>query len=168
MARTFDTVALRRPFTTGEVRQYRRQVVDSEDANPGRQIPTGRVLAWFAALVCVPFLVGQVAAVGFGASFEGAVAVGVLIFVLGLASGFVLLREPGTTGLEPWREQLRCLEFAAANQLEYAPRTDAPNYPGIIFRTGFNQQTLQRVWSASGAFLDCGIQRFLAGPAHDE
>lgn len=168
MARTFDTLALRRPFVPSEVRRYRRQVVDAEGPSRSRRVPAGRVIAWVMALVWVPYLAGQVAASGFGASFEGAVAIGVLLFVAGLAAGFVVLRAPGPEAMGPWLEQLRCLRFAAANQLEYARRTDPANYPGIIFQIGFNQQIEQRVWSASGSFFDCGIQQVLAGPDHRE
>lgn len=171
MPRTFDTAALRRPVAASEVRLHRQQVLRAEHATRGREIPRGLIGGWAVATVSAPLLVGNVAAVAFDVPVEGAVAVGGLIFVVGLAVGiFGLLRDSGRIGvdldLEPWRRQLRCLEFATANELEYAPWTAVADYPGIVFRAGQGRQTVQRIWSRSGSFFDVGIQRYASG--HDE
>lgn len=166
MPRTFDTTALWRPVDASEVRLYRRQVSGSGGSTWGSGVPLGRVFAWFAAVFCVPMVGGQVAVVSYGAPFEWAAMVSALVFLLGLASGLVLFRSTGTIALEPWREQLRCLEFAAANQLEYAPCTGIADYPGIIFRVGIARQTGQRIRSTSGPYFDLGTHRYQSG--HDE
>ncbi|GAB3754560.1 hypothetical protein [Microlunatus parietis] len=166
MPRTFDTTALRRPVGDPEVRAYRRQLAGRGTATWGSPVPTRRILAWVAVVVGLPVAGGQVAVNRFGAPFEGAAAVSVLIFLVGLVGGLVVLHASGTVGLEPWREQLRCREFAAANELECAARTDAANYPGIVFKAGYRRLTEQRIWSTSGPYFEVGLHRYESG--HDQ
>ncbi|MFC7622704.1 hypothetical protein [Microlunatus sp. GCM10028923] len=168
MARTFDTGPLREPVGAVEVRRFRHQLAESGALGEADRVPVRRFVTWFGAAVLLPILAGQVATAGFGAPLGVAVAVGGAALLLVVAVGIVLLRDGGAIGLAPWRELLRCERFAAANQLEYAPRSQPADFPGIIFKAGLGRDTTHRIASPSGLYFDCGTHSYLTGAGEDQ
>ncbi len=114
---------LRTPVSTAEVRLFRSQLLTSKEPGWGPQPPQRQIYLWFAAAIGLPLAGGWVMIRAFQAAEHWGLLVGFVIFLVVLADGLYLRHQPGS---RRWREPRR-------RQPAPAPRTDPPNYPGLIF-----------------------------------
>ena len=66
-------------------------------------------------------------------------------------------------GGKQWETMLRLSRFAAANGLDYTPRSGDPHYPGSIFGKGESRETLNRLRATSGRALEIANYQYLTG-----
>lgn len=163
LRRTLETGPLRGPVDESEVRLFRRQVRRTGEPTSAYEVSTPVAVAWLAAGLGLPLFGAALLATAFQVPTGWSLLVGALVFLGVLALGFLRLRAVGAIGLDPWRDRLRCVLFAASNQLVYEDRAEALDYPGVIFTAGWDKETVRRIRSESGPYLDCGTHRYVVG-----
>ncbi|WP_152365767.1 hypothetical protein [Microlunatus speluncae] len=157
----FDTSALREPVDEAEVRAFRKETLATGDPDWSPQVPLRSVLGWLASLVILPVVGASILInIAHAPSSWHPFIWGIFILIV-IADGVYLFRRD--FGRSRWRDHLRCVRFAAANELSYAPRTVVATHPGFIFRAGSEQETVLRMWSETGPITDCGVHRYVTG-----
>lgn len=155
---------LTEPLTPAQVRAWR-------DAHRGVRFgsamtPLTVILAIPIVLGVVVLMVGQTVSIvatsdrGFAPVAFGALVV--LLLAVATAVGFgvrAMLAGSRASG----ERLMRLVRFAEANGFSYAPRSDAPSYPGMIFGIGRERMALDHIMRSTPRFLDIGNFRYSSG-----
>jgi len=95
---------------------------------------------------------------------------GLVLGLLGAAIPFlaIALVVRSLLGGKSWERWLRLTRFASANSLEFTPQFGNPALPGAIFSQGHGRQSINRLTSTAGRYLEIGNYRYKTGNGKEE
>jgi hypothetical protein len=165
MARRIVYDALVFPVTREQVREFKRTTTATNNDFAAR---SGRVVAVIAVVfvaVVILFVATPFITFGFRAFSENPnpvsgffallplLALGIIAFM-----GVQLYRNQG--GWEKW---MRLSNFATANGFNYSRTTSNPQFPGSIFALGSDRESLDRIYTSEGRYLEISNYRYVTG-----
>lgn len=160
MERTVDYAAFDETADKAAVRAFRRA------QGGGIELPAVVGIVLLVAVIAFITVVGAVV-IGANAALGGVRPLGglglALPFALVLILAVVAVVRRGAAGGTGWADRYRLDRFARANGFVYAHRSPAPQYPGMIFQTGRQRQSVDHLRSADGRFVDFGNYRYTTG-----
>ena len=92
---------------------------------------------------------------------------GILVFAAVFVFGMVVAVRASFGGAK-WKRWYRLSKFGQANGMEFAPRSNAPRYSGMIFQAGHSRLTYDHLRQISGRYLDVGNFQYTTGSGKNQ
>jgi hypothetical protein len=161
----FDT-----PVPAAEVSAFRAAAEQAHKANFGREgLRTGNRRSFVVALLLAFGLIFSLTTWQLVSAYLSRSHISVAMIVIPILFAFLTVGSMVQVTQEfadrHWDEWARLPRFARANGLQYRYLSNAPSYPGVIFRQGDSRTILNRLTSTNGRYFDLGNFEYWMGTA---